>query len=89
MVRGDLSLVGPRPELVDIVDRFYEDWQHARHTVKPGITGLWQVTERSDETLMVQHVDTDLRYIRELSFSADMRVLLMTLPAVLGSRTGS
>ncbi len=89
VLKGDLSLVGPRPELTDIVDRFYEDWQHARHDVKPGITGLWQVTERSDETLMVQHVDTDLRYIRDLSLRQDLRILVMTIPAVLGSRTGS
>lgn len=89
VVRGDLSLVGPRPELPHIVAQ-YEDWQHARHLVKPGITGLWQVTERSDDTLMCEHVDTDLEYVHAMSPTLDVKILLMTLPVVVGlGMTGS
>lgn len=84
VLRGDLSLVGPRPELVEIVDK-YEPWQHRRHDVKPGLTGLWQVTERDREGRMHLCVDTDLEYIRALSFTTDLRILAMTLPVVLGA----
>jgi len=87
VVRGDLSLVGPRPELTEIVER-YEPWQHARHVVKPGVTGLWQVTQRG-EGLMHEHVEIDLRYVEDLSFRTDLKILVLTLPAVLGLRRGS
>ncbi len=87
VVRGDLSLVGPRPELTEIVER-YEPWQHARHVVKPGVTGLWQVTRRGDG-LMHEHVEVDLRYVEDLSFRTDLKILVLTLPAVLGLRRGS
>ncbi len=84
VVRGDLSLIGPRPELATVVEREYEPWQHQRHLVKPGLTGLWQVTERDEQGYMHLHVDTDLRYIRELSPSLDLRILARTIPVLLG-----
>jgi lipopolysaccharide/colanic/teichoic acid biosynthesis glycosyltransferase len=87
VVRGDLSLVGPRPELTAIVER-YEAWQHARHDVKPGLTGLWQVTERGSDRLMHEHTQTDLQYLRSVSFLTDIKILLLTVPAVLGMRRG-
>lgn len=83
---GHMSLVGPRPELVEIVAR-YEPWQHRRHQVKPGITGLWQVSERG-ETPMHEATDVDLEYVDQLSPRVDLAILLRTIPAVL-SRTGS
>jgi lipopolysaccharide/colanic/teichoic acid biosynthesis glycosyltransferase len=83
VLRGELSLVGPRPELVEVVAT-YEPWQHARHTVKPGLTGLWQITERADHEPMHHHVDTDLRYIEQLSFWTDVRILLLTPLTLLG-----
>jgi lipopolysaccharide/colanic/teichoic acid biosynthesis glycosyltransferase len=83
VVRGELSLVGPRPELPEVVAR-YEPWQHARHWVKPGITGLWQVTHRSSGEPMHLHVDTDLRYVDKLSVATDLLILARTLPAILG-----
>jgi hypothetical protein len=51
--------VGPRPELPEVVAG-YEPWQHARHWVRPGITGLWQVTQRGSGEPMHRHVATDL-----------------------------
>jgi lipopolysaccharide/colanic/teichoic acid biosynthesis glycosyltransferase len=87
VVRGDMSLVGPRPELVSVVET-YEPWQHQRHVVKPGLTGLWQVGHREGEGLMRDDTDIDLDYIRQLSIVVDLRILLTTIPAVL-SRSGS
>ena len=91
VLKGELSIVGPRPELPEVVAR-YHDWQFGRHHVKPGITGLWQVTERSNETPMHEHVATDLRYVDELSPRTDLRILLLTVPVLLGvdaARRGS
>ena len=87
VLRGELSLVGPRPELVEVVSR-YEEWQHRRHDVRPGITGLWQVTERGDERPMHECVAIDLRYVARVAFRTDVWILAMTLPVVLGLRRG-
>jgi exopolysaccharide biosynthesis polyprenyl glycosylphosphotransferase len=83
VLKGDLSLVGPRPELPEVVAD-YEPWQHGRHRVKPGVTGLWQVTVRADGTPMHHHVATDIEYVRRLSFRLDAWVLIATVPTVLG-----
>ena len=81
VVRGDMSMVGPRPELVPIVDR-YEPWQHRRHDVKPGITGFWQISEHANG-LAYQGIEHDLHYLRRISFITDCRVLGCTVAAVL------
>ena len=86
VVMGQMSLVGPRPEMVQIVDR-YEPWQHARHQVKPGVTGLWQISARG-EVPMHEATHIDLEYVDTISFSTDLRILAKTLPAAFGSRTG-
>ena len=70
VVRGDMSLVGPRPELVEVVER-YEPWQRQRHLVRPGITGLWQVSTRG-EGLMHLYTDVDLEYVATMSFRRDL-----------------
>ena len=86
VLRGDMSLVGPRPELVDIVVK-YQPWQHRRHSVKPGITGLWQVSERG-ERMMHQATEVDTDYVDNLSPILDLRILAVTPFAALGRRTG-
>jgi len=83
---GQMSLVGPRPELPHIVDR-YEPWQHQRHFVKPGVTGLWQVSERGDVP-MHEATAVDIKYVDGVSLRMDLRVLLLTVPAALGSNKG-
>jgi len=83
---GSMSLVGPRPELPEIVAR-YEEWQHRRHEVKPGLTGLWQITARGDVP-MHEATDIDVDYVDNVSFSGDTRILLRTPSAVLGRRKG-
>jgi lipopolysaccharide/colanic/teichoic acid biosynthesis glycosyltransferase len=85
VIRGDMSLVGPRPELPHIVEQ-YEPWQHARHEVKPGITGFWQLSGRAGG-LAYEGVELDIDYLRNLSFLTDVWVLLRTIPVAL-SRTG-
>lgn len=83
---GQMSLVGPRPELPAIVEA-YEPWQQRRHVVKPGLTGLWQVLQRSDG-LMHEHTELDLEYVETLSLIGDVKLLLWTVPAALGRRPG-
>ncbi len=83
---GHMSLVGPRPELPHIVAR-YEAWQHRRHEVKPGITGLWQVSERG-EGPMHEATDVDIEYVDSISLRGDLKLLLLTIPAAMGSQKG-
>jgi lipopolysaccharide/colanic/teichoic acid biosynthesis glycosyltransferase len=86
VVSGQMSIVGPRPEMVQIVEH-YQPWQHARHLVKPGITGLWQVSARGEVPMHeATHIDVD--YIENLSFVTDLRILLKTIPAAFGRRPG-
>ena len=87
VLRGDMSLVGPRPELPHIVDAYYEPWQHRRHAVKPGITGLWQISERGNG-MMHEHVDVDLDYVDQVGLGTDLWIMARTLPAALSSRQG-
>jgi lipopolysaccharide/colanic/teichoic acid biosynthesis glycosyltransferase len=82
VLRGEMSLVGPRPELAEIAAQ-YRGWQHARHVVKPGITGLWQVTERPNGALMHECTEIDLAYVQRLSLRADLAIMLKTPLAVL------
>jgi lipopolysaccharide/colanic/teichoic acid biosynthesis glycosyltransferase len=86
VVRGEMSLVGPRPELPKIVAG-YEPWQHARHWVKPGITGLWQISERGDR-VMHECTETDLVYLDEISLTTDLKIMVLTPLAALGLRRG-
>jgi lipopolysaccharide/colanic/teichoic acid biosynthesis glycosyltransferase len=85
VIRGEMSLVGPRPELPHIVER-YEPWQHQRHQVKPGITGFWQLSGRAGG-LAYEGVELDIDYLRALSFVTDMVILLRTVPVAV-ARTG-
>jgi lipopolysaccharide/colanic/teichoic acid biosynthesis glycosyltransferase len=84
VVLGDMSLVGPRPELPWIVER-YEAWQHRRHVVKPGITGLWQVTTRG-VGVMHDRTDVDLEYLDRISFRSDVWLMLKTIPVMIRRR---
>lgn len=77
---GDMSLVGPRPPLMREVVQ-YSAKDKARLLVKPGITGLWQATVRNDSDFDVM-VQLDIKYIRELSFKKDMKILFKTISVV-------
>jgi exopolysaccharide biosynthesis polyprenyl glycosylphosphotransferase len=84
VLRGDMSLVGPRPPLPDEVAR-YDEVELRRLAVKPGITGLWQVSGRSDLS-WDETVALDLRYVDNWSFTGDVDVMARTLRAVVDGR---
>jgi exopolysaccharide biosynthesis polyprenyl glycosylphosphotransferase len=85
VLKGDMSLVGPRPPLVGEVAE-YDVWHRRRLSMKPGITGLWQVEARH-EPAFDRWVERDLAYIDQWSLLLDFKILLRTVPAVIG-RTG-
>ncbi len=78
---GDMSLVGPRPALPSEVDQ-YEPWQRRRLSVKPGLTGLWQVSGRN-QIDFEEWMKLDLQYIDSWSLWLDMKIILKTIPAVV------
>jgi lipopolysaccharide/colanic/teichoic acid biosynthesis glycosyltransferase len=86
VVRGDMSLVGPRPELPEIVAS-YAPWQNARHMVRPGMTGWWQVQGRSDLP-MHEHTELDIYYVRNQSFQLDLEIVFLTI-RVLMNKSGA
>lgn len=81
VIKGEMSLVGPRPPLPEEV-RWYKPWQRRRLSMKPGLTCLWQVSGRS-ELSFNDWVDMDLQYIDNWSPWLDLRILLKTVPAVV------
>lgn len=82
--KGDMSVIGPRPELVEIVAT-YEPWQHRRHVVRPGLTGWWQVCGR-DDCPMDENTELDLYYVDHLSPWLDFEILLRTVGIVATGR---
>ena len=82
VLKGEMSLVGPRPLPFRDVARFESSWQQRRFSVKPGMTCLWQVNGRS-RTPFEDWVKLDLDYIDQWSFGLDLRILVKTLPAVV------
>ena len=87
VLKGDLSLVGTRPPLISEVEQ-YEMHHKSRLATKPGITGMWQVSGRSDITDFEEVVRLDTEYIENWSFGLDMKIVLKTIKVVLG-REGS
>jgi lipopolysaccharide/colanic/teichoic acid biosynthesis glycosyltransferase len=81
VLRGDMSLVGPRPALPWEAELF-PDWSRARFQVPPGITGLWQVSGRNRLT-MLEGLRLDLEYVQRRSIWLDVRILARTVPALL------
>ena len=81
VLRGDMSLIGPRPPLPSEVAQ-YQDWHRKRLEVAPGMTGLWQVSGRSELTFD-EMVMLDLYYIENWSLGLDLRIVLRTIPRVI------
>lgn len=82
VLKGDMSIVGPRPPIIREVQK-YDPWHSLRLSVKPGLTGLWQVSGRNDIGFE-EMIRLDLKYIRERSFRYDLKIILKTIPVLLG-----
>ena len=87
VLKGDMSLVGTRPPTVDEWEQ-YENHHCKRLAVKPGLTGMWQVSGRSDITDFEEVVELDSQYITEWSVGLDIKILFKTLLVVL-KKSGS
>jgi len=85
VLRGDMSLVGPRPVLPFEAEMF-DGEQRLRFGVRPGLTGLWQVSGRSRIGFLEQ-LAIDARYVRDQSGMLDLKILFRTVPALLLRRT--
>jgi lipopolysaccharide/colanic/teichoic acid biosynthesis glycosyltransferase len=84
VLRGEMSIVGPRPEQLDLVERYAPEHQF-RLQVKPGITGPMQVYGRGELTFE-ERLAVEREYVENLSLARDLRIVLMTLPAVFRRR---
>jgi lipopolysaccharide/colanic/teichoic acid biosynthesis glycosyltransferase len=82
VVKGQMSLVGPRPEMA-LAAAEYEPWQNLRLSVKPGITGPWQIAGRADRPIR-ESLEFDLYYIANRSLLMDVRIFLKTIPILFG-----
>jgi lipopolysaccharide/colanic/teichoic acid biosynthesis glycosyltransferase len=87
VLRGDMSLVGPRPPIPEEV-RSYHRWHRRRLSMKPGLTCLWQISGRNNVDFD-RWMKLDLQYIDNWSPSLDLKILLRTIPAVLSGRGAS
>jgi exopolysaccharide biosynthesis polyprenyl glycosylphosphotransferase len=84
VLKGEMSLVGPRPEIPDLVEK-YDLWQRKRFTVPQGMTGWWQVSGRSDKPMHL-HTEEDLYYVQHYSIWLDLQVLVKTVWVVLRAK---
>jgi lipopolysaccharide/colanic/teichoic acid biosynthesis glycosyltransferase len=85
VLRGEMSLVGPRPLILD-EDQFVIEWARQRLDLKPGITGLWQVLGRSDIPFE-EMTKLDYLYVTNWSLAEDLRLIFRTLPSLMRQRT--
>ena len=81
VVRGDMSLIGPRPALPYELEH-YQDWHRRRLEGMPGITGLWQVSGRN-QVSFDEMVKLDVQYLEDWSLTTDIRILFRTIPVLL------
>jgi lipopolysaccharide/colanic/teichoic acid biosynthesis glycosyltransferase len=84
VLKGDMSLVGPRPEQVDLVERYTPE-QRIRLVVKPGLTGPMQVYGRG-ELAFAERLSVEREYVENISIGRDLRILTLTITAVVGGR---
>lgn len=83
VLRGEMSLVGPRPLIPFMLEKGDQEFRQVRALVRPGVTGLWQLRDRSNNTSAIAMRLHDLEYIDRFSLRLDFLILLRTIPAVL------
>jgi len=86
VLKGDLSVVGPRPVVKDEMARYYRFKAYKILSVRPGLTGIWQVSGRSDVHSYEKRILMDEHYVDNHSFSLDMKLIGKTIPAILFSK---
>ena len=84
ILRGDMSVVGPRPAL-DYELPYYKDWYFTRFAVRPGLTGLWQV-KRADAEDFDEMIRMDVDYVMRMSFWLDLKLISLTIPSIIRER---
>lgn len=84
--KGEMSFVGPRPEMHGVVRTCYTDYEKQRLAVSPGLTGLWQISDVRDQPIH-HNLHYDLTYIQKISFKLDVAILLRTCKVVFKSNT--
>ena len=85
ILKGDMSFVGPRPLIIEMVEN-HEMINKLRTLVKPGLTGLLQITARNNNNSVLNMIDYDIEYIKRCSFKYDLKIILKTIPAVISCR---
>ncbi len=88
ILRGEMSVIGPRPELESVVAKHYQPGLHARHRVRPGLTGLWQISARG-EGHMHENGQWDLDYVESISLMTDLKILVKTPFVMFGRNAGN
>jgi len=85
VLKGEMSLIGPRPEMLFLAQQ-YSDWENQRHLVKPGMTGLWQLSPDRNKSIR-EGIPYDLEYIKKLSFVNDLKILFKTFKVFFDKNT--
>lgn len=81
VLRGEMSIVGPRP-IIPYELEYFQEWHHERHDVKPGITGAWQVCGRG-RLNQEEMLDLDINYVRTWNIWTDLKLIILTIPSVV------
>jgi lipopolysaccharide/colanic/teichoic acid biosynthesis glycosyltransferase len=82
VIKGEMSLVGPRPLILFMVAPYPEE-NRQRNAIVPGLTGLWQISARGESSSVLQMIEYDVAYRKKLSFHYDLRILAKTIPIVI------
>lgn len=88
ILRGEMSIVGPRPELESVVMAKYPENLERRHLVRPGLTGLWQISARGNGP-MHENGEWDLKYVEQISLATDIKIIFKTPFAMFGTNKGA
>lgn len=87
VIKGDMSMIGPRPALIDQKQQFSENGWYKRHKVRPGISGLAQIESKQNETITMKEIENlDLKYVNEFSLKLYINLILRTFNVIFNNR---